>query len=255
MTEQTLAPTNPTPANAVLVRQSEFFSSLPPALLSDMSQQFRTEEWLKSAYIHPDILLSRFHILLNGQLEMKRSNPETGRELTLDLLTSGDSFDVITLLDNQAHDVVLQPLSDLKLISVSMEAMRRWLWTYPELNQQFLPYLANKMREQEDLSSSLVLHDTPTRLSRIILKNICKFKAFRGKPDEACKDHLVHGFSDDLLARLIGSVRQVVNKQLGLWKKQGILDKKRNEIIIHDLEALNQEAKLAESQIKQNQRL
>lgn len=255
MSNKTLQPTPTHQASTTLVQQSDFFSSLPPSLLSDMSQQFRMEEWSKSAYIHPDILMQRFHILLSGKLEMKRNNPETGRELTLDLLNPGDSFDVITLLDNQSHDVLLAPLSDLKLISVPMETMRRWLWTYPELNQQFLPYLAKKMREQEDLSSSLVLHDTPTRLSRIILKNICQFKAFTGKPEEACKDHLIHGFSDDLLARLIGSVRQVVNKQLGFWKKQGILDKKRNEIIIHDLEALNKAANIAENQIKDNKRL
>ena len=46
---------------------------------------------------------------------------------------------------------------------------------------------------------------------------------------------------------MTGSVRQVVNKQLQLWKKDGTLDKKRNQLIIKDLEALEQAAKFTET--------
>ena len=46
---------------------------------------------------------------------------------------------------------------------------------------------------------------------------------------------------------MTGSVRQVVNQQLQQWKKQGIVDKKRNQMIIKDLEALEKEAKYTHS--------
>ena len=52
--------------------------------------------------------------------------------------------------------------------------MRHWLWTYPEFNQLFMPYIAQKMREKEQQASSLILHDVSTRLSRIILEHINK---------------------------------------------------------------------------------
>ena len=42
---------------------------------------------------------------------------------------------------------------------------------------------------------------------------------------------------------MTGSVRQVINKQLQLWKKEDTLDKKRNQLIIKDLEALEKAAK------------
>ncbi len=44
-----------------------------------------------------------------------------------------------------------------------------------------------------------------------------------------------------------GTVRQIVNKQLQRWKKDGILDKKRNQLIIKDLEALEKEAKYTQT--------
>jgi hypothetical protein len=44
-----------------------------------------------------------------------------------------------------------------------------------------------------------------------------------------------------------GTVRQIVNKQLQRWKKDGILDKKRNQLIIKDVEALEKEAKYTQT--------
>ena len=46
---------------------------------------------------------------------------------------------------------------------------------------------------------------------------------------------------------MTGSVRQVINKQLQHWKKQDIIDKKRNQLIIKDLEALEKAAKYTDS--------
>jgi len=229
-------------ASPMLVQQSRLFSTLPAELLKEMARHFRVEEWPKGKLFDSDRLMSRFHIIIEGQLELKRHNPDNGRELTLDLLYPGDSFDVIVLLDGKPHDIIMNPLSPLKLIHAPIEMMRSWLWKYPELNKQFLPYLGAKMREQEDLSTSLALHNITTRLSRLILKHIGKISRYTGNKDEEYRFHLINGFSDEVLARMVGSVRQVVNKQLQHWKQEGILDKKRNQLMINDLEALAREA-------------
>ena len=106
-----------------------------------------------------------------------------------------------------------------------------------------MPYLAKKMREKEQQASSLVLHDVTTRLSRIILEHINKIKFYNGTKEAEHQHHLVNGLNDETLARMTGSVRQVINKQLQLWKKAGTIDKKRNQLIIKDLEALEKAAK------------
>jgi len=235
--------------NSTLVRQSHFFSSLPKPLLDDMAARFRMEEWPKQVFVDPEVLSKRFHILLDGQLEIKRSNPDTGREVTLEMLYPGDNFDVISLLDDKTHDVIISPLTTLKLISVPIETMRQWLWTYPQLNRQFLPYLARKMREQEDLTTDIALHDVTTRLSRILLKHIDKIKAYSGAPECEHETHLINNLSDDVLARMVGSLRQVINKHLQHWKSEGILDKKRCQLMIKDLEALEKEAKFTHSNL------
>jgi hypothetical protein len=107
-----------------------------------------------------------------------------------------------------------------------------------------MPYLAQKMREQENKTSDFALYDIPTRLSRILLKNLNKIKTYTGLKQDAHKEHLISGLSDEVLARLTGSVRQVINQHLQHWKKAGMIDKKRNQIIVKDLQSLLDEADL-----------
>jgi len=238
-------------ANSTLVKQSPLFASLPETLILEIANNFRLIQWDKGDFINPDNLMTQFYFLQAGQLEMKRNNPDTGREVTLDMLYPGDSFDIITLLDDKPHDVILDIITpSIQLISVPMAMMRKWIWTYPKLNEQFLPYLAGKMREQEDLASSFVLHDMSTRLSRLILKHINKIQRYTGKKEDEQKNHLINGLSDETLARMVGSVRQVVNKQLQFWRSQGIINKKRNQLIINDLDAIYKEADIMQSNMK-----
>lgn len=231
----------------VLVKQANLFADLPAKLIEDFQQEFQLNEWHKEDYINCDILTKRFFVIIEGQVEIKQSNPETGREATLDMLYAGDCFDLMVLFDDQPHHVIISPLTTVKLLSVKLATMRHWLWTYPTFNQQFMPYLAKKMREKEQQASSVVLHDVTTRLSRIILEHINKIKFYTGRKEDEHKAHLVNGLTDETLARMTGSVRQVINKQLQLWKKQDILDKKRNQLIIKDLEALEKEAKYTQA--------
>lgn len=233
----------PHKASPVLVKQANIFADLPAKLIEDFQQEFQLSEWHKGDYFNSALLTERFFVVIEGQVEIKQSNPETGREATLDMLYAGDCFDIIVLLDDQPHDVIVSPITTVKLLSVKLETMRQWLWSYPEFNQQFMPYLAQKMREKEELASSLILHNVTTRLSRVILNHINKIKFYiTGKEDQQ-QHHIVNGLNDDTLARMTGTVRQIVNKQLQLWKKDGTIDKKRNQLIVKDLEALEKDAK------------
>lgn len=237
----------PQKANPVLVKQASLFAGLPTKLIEDFQQEFQLNEWHKGEYISPDLLMQRFFVVIDGNLEIKQNNPNTGREATLDMLYVGDCFDLMVLLDGQPHEVIISVLTTVKLLSVKLSTMRHWLWTYPEFNQQFMPYLAQKMREKEQQASDLVLHDITTRLGRIILQHIKKIKFYTGTKAEEHQHHLVNGLNDETLARMTGTVRQVVNKQLQQWKKDGTIDKKRNQLIIRNLEALEKEAKYTQN--------
>ena len=225
-----------TSLNAKLVQQCHLFSQLPHDLISDITLHFRRDTWTKNTYISQKQLLERFYILTDGRIEMVRINPQTGRCISLELLGPGDGFDLIALLDGKPHDMVFSPIEALKVISVPMTKMREWIWTYPELNQQLMIYIAQKFRERENMATDFSLYNTRIRLSRIILKNI---------NNHVQQQHTISGLSDDVLARLVGSVRQVINQQLQTWKKEGVIEKKRNQIVVKNLQKIIDDAHLS----------
>ncbi len=220
--------------------QTALFNGLAEEVLDDMLSLFRRDTWRKGAQLKAEMFQARFYLLIDGRIEVTRVNPETGRCITLSLLGPGDGIDVVTLLNNDPHDVQPIAIDDVALISVPIKDARDWIDQHPEFNRNFLPYLGEQMRKLEDLSTDLALHDTMTRLARLILRHVAPHHPHSVNNKYTLK--LIHDLHDESLARMVGSVRQVVNRHLQHWRKQGILHKQNFHTEVRDLEALQQYA-------------
>lgn len=218
-----------------LLRQSPLFEGLDGAVLDEMLSHFRRETWKQGRRISEQESGQRFHIILSGRLKMGQINPDTGRMVTLFLLQPGDAFDVISLLDGQPNPVLLEARDDLLMLSTPMREARRWIEEHPVFNRSFLPYLGQQMRSLANLAGDLALHDTETRLARLILRHI--------QPEAPGQPlRLIHNLSHESLAEMIGSVRVVVNRQLQHWQREGVVVTRRGELVIKELETLLKKA-------------
>ena len=218
-----------------MLRQSALFAGLDDAILDEMLSHFRRETWKQGRRVTEPESGQRFHVILSGRLKMGQVNPETGRLVTLFLLQPGDAFDVITLLDGQPDPVILEAQDDLTMLSTPMQEARRWIEEHPAFNRTFLPYLGLQMRSLANLAGDLALHNTETRLARLILRHV-----HDEDPDRPLR--LIHNLSHESLAEMIGSVRVVVNRQLQHWQREGMVVTRRGELIIKELEALLKKA-------------
>jgi len=225
-----------------LLPRSALFNQLAPSRLESLASKFSVSVYKEGGIIEPKRLTRQFYVIAEGQVEMIRSNRDTGREITVFFLNPGDAFDVVALLDGKEHNLSPRFATDATLLVAPIEAVRDWINQHPSFNRAFLPYLGQQMRKLEDLASDLALHDTVTRLSRLILAHATTNSLSELAIDPEMR--LISNLTHDSFARMIGSVRAVVNRHMQIWKKQGILDLKRKKIIIKDLEALR---KLSES--------
>jgi len=96
------------------------------------------------------------------------------------------------------------------------------------------------MRQLENLSTDLALHDTVTRLARLILHyvDLRNSSPLTGKYPL----RLINDFSHDTLACMVGSVRTVVNRNLQQLKKEGAVDFHRGHLTVKNLETLAAQA-------------
>ncbi len=220
--------------------QTALFNGLSEEVLDDMLSMFRRDTWRKGVQLSSEMFQARFYLLIDGRVEVTRVNPETGRCITLSLLGLGDAIDVVTLLNNDPHDIQPIAIDDVMLISVPIKDARDWIDRHPEFNRNFLPYLGEQMRKLEDLSTDLALHDTMTRLARLILRHVAPHHPHSANNKYTLK--LIHDLHDESLARMVGSVRQVVNRHLQHWRKHGILHKQNFHTEVRELEALQKYA-------------
>lgn len=221
---------------------SPLFSGLSNETLDEMLQFFRFETWRKKTQSPNQQLVNRFYVLIDGRIEIIKVNPETGKAIALSILGEGDAFDVITLLDDKEHDPIAVALDDVQLLSAPIENVRQWLENHRDFNHNFLPYLAQRIRIRESLISDLALYDTPTRLARLLLRYI---ESNRVNSHHEFSIPLFHDLTNETLAQMIGSARQVVNKHLQALKHDGILNTDNHLWTIEKLDALEQKAQVS----------
>ncbi len=222
--------------------RSPFFAGLERSVVEDMVGRCRRETWKRRRALPMDETWQRFHILLSGRVRLSRSNPDSGRMITLFLLGPGDPFCIFSLLDGKPHDVMLETLDDVSLLSLPMDEARQWLDEHPEFNRALLPYLGQQMCTLAGLAADLALHDTEARLARLILRHVDEPVQGSASQAQHITPRLINDLSHESLADMIGSVRVVVNRQLQHWKQAGIVDARRGHLEVEALQELEKRA-------------
>ena len=220
--------------NAELLAASPLFAGLNRNTLKEMAGALTLESWPKDFHLQaPDSPTGRFLILVRGRVKITRSNSQTGRELTLWLLGPGDGFDVVTLLDAEPHSVSAWTLDEVQVLSGPVSLFREWIERFPAFRLAIHRYVARQLRELTDLASDLALHDTMTRLARLLLRHFDT----PGRGNAARLD-LIRDLPQEELATLIGSVRVVVSRLLAELKREAIVELHNGALRVADLKRL-----------------
>jgi CRP-like cAMP-binding protein len=210
-------------------------------LLSNTTQTFEDEfykyakplEFEKGASpFFPDDFLKHFYIVVDGRIKTYQINFDNNKEQTLFIYKRGDMFDVITLLDNKPHDVAYEVIENCKVLELPIERVRYWIESDVNFNRKFFPYLAAHMRHTEELANELALYDTKERLIHLLLDNL--------NPQKPFKYGLLHNLSNTEIAKLLGTVRHVVERTLKQLKSDNLIETSRRNIKIVDFKKLQE---------------
>ncbi len=177
-----------------------------------------------------DELHRYFYIVLKGKIKTSQMNLETGKEITISIYRHGDMFDTLILLDGESHDVLYEVLEKVELLQLPIEKVREWLKTNEQFNRHFFPYIASQIRHQETLASDLALYSTSERLSKLLIQNI--------NPSNHHYYQLLQNLSKTEIAKLLGTVRHVVERHLKELEKDDIIENNRKDIYVKNINGL-----------------
>ena len=171
-----------------------------------------------------------FYIVLKGKIKSFQMNIENAKEQTLFVYRAGDMFDTLILLDGKAHDVLYEVIESADVLELPIEKVREWLKTNEQFNQHFFRYIASQMRHTEELASDLSLHSTSERLSKLLLQNM--------NPNDEHYYQLLQNLSKTEIAKLLGTVRNVVERHLKDLESDQIIENQRKNIYVKDVKKL-----------------
>jgi len=216
-----------------VLQHSTLFGNLEERTIKEMINECTPMRWKKTDTLDPEMGEKYLFIIINGRLKVTHIDPNTGRSLALFLKGEGDIFDIFTLLDGKEHVIFPVVMDHMNVLRLPLTRAREWIVEHPEFNASFLPYLGEKMRALESFGTSLVFHDTNTRLAKLILDHTISKTNSEHYPVK-----LINTLSHESLAELIGSVRSVVSTQMHKLKEEGVIKNKRGHLAVSNLEKL-----------------
>jgi len=172
-----------------------------------------------------------FYFVMSGKLKIYQIDFQTSKELTLYLLSRGDMFDVVSLLDGSPNQYISEVLEDTQVIRIPIEDVKNMILEDPAFRQLFYSYLATKLRAMENLAVSLSFYDVYQRVLQLFT-NFTYMKD--NKPTLKIIDDLKH----EDIASMVGSVRKVVNRSLQKLKQDGVIELSRKKIHIKNFQKL-----------------
>jgi CRP-like cAMP-binding protein len=168
---------------------------------------------------------------MSGKIKIFEVDFNSAKEQTLYLLSRGDMFDVVALLDGSQSRYISEVLEDAELIRLPLEDVKEMILQDNNFRQLFYSYLAAQLKSMENLAVSLSFYDVYQRVVQL-------FSNFISTKDDKPTLKVIDNLSHEDIASMVGSVRKVVNRSLQKLKQDGIIELSRKKIHIKNFQKL-----------------
>jgi CRP/FNR family transcriptional regulator, cyclic AMP receptor protein len=156
-----------------------------------------------------------------------------GKELVLNIISKGEFFGEIALLDGEPRTADAVAHEPCDLLVLERRHFLPFLERNPEVCLRLLTVLCQRLRRTSEQLEDTLFLEVPSRLARALLRLA-----------KACGQKVPGGVRIDLklsqqqLGALVGITRESTNKQLGEWQKEELIAVKNGYITILDMDTL-----------------
>ncbi len=165
------------------------------------------------------------HLIVSGRVRIFKTSAE-GKEQVLALVQVGQSFNEVPLLDGGLNPASAEALEDTHVYTLSKEAMDQIIDAHPSVARAMLGIFAARLRQLTLLVEELSFKHVTSRLARILLEQALQ------AADGHDGAHGPHRITQQELAAMVGTAREVVARALKNLEKQGAIKVARQRIVI-----------------------
>jgi CRP/FNR family transcriptional regulator len=175
-----------------------------------------------------------FYFLRAGKARIFRTGAD-GREQSFRVVAAGDTFGEVPVFDARPNPASVEALSDCEVILIPTAAVIDTIGRHPEVAVPLLVHFARRLRSFTELVEQISLQTVPGRLARYLYQV--------GREEGVTTEEgvvIARDITQQDLASLVGSVREVVSRSLKVMEDEGIIVIRRKELVIRDMAALRE---------------
>jgi len=172
--------------------------------------------------------------VLEGRVVVTVESAE-GKELILNMFGPGEFFGEIALLDGKGRTATAVARESSRLLFLGRAAFLPFLRQRHEAAVRIIAFLCERLRRTTDLVEDSAFLSVPTRLA----KQLAALASSQGKEGEATSAKPTLRMSQEELAHTLGVSREIVSRQLAIWRDAGVVEIGRGWIAVRDGKALD----------------
>ncbi len=176
------------------------------------------------------------YVLLSGKVKLYKVSPE-GKEQIIHVISPPDTFAEASVFLKGSHPFYAETMSDCQLLFLPKRDFLPLIKKNPRLSANMTVALSQYVKRYASLIEDLSLKEVPSRIARYFL-DLSLRQSKEAKSTEEVELHL----SRSQLASRLGTIRETLSKNLAKMKAKGIIEVKKNRILILDREALERVA-------------
>jgi len=178
------------------------------------------------------------YAILEGILKV--SVTSDGQEVLLAMLGAGDVIGEMGLIDAQPRSATATALKPCTLAFLASRDFKHAADANPVIYMHMLEILSARLRTSNETATMQLLLPLRGRLARVLLRLAEGF----GEPLEGGRVLIRQKFTQAELARMTGSSRENVNRQIKKWRREGLVSRISSYYCLENAGKLRQLTKL-----------
>jgi CRP/FNR family transcriptional regulator len=173
-----------------------------------------------------------FYVILSGKIKLYKISPE-GKEQILHVVSAPDAFAEAALFLEGSYPAFAEALSDSQLLFFPKKEFVQLIEKNPQLSINMIVTLSHYLKRFASLIEELSLKEVSSRIAKYLIDLSLKLSREGKNPNEVELD-----LSKTQLASKLGTISETLSRTLSKMKARGIIDVRKNRILIRNREAL-----------------
>jgi CRP/FNR family transcriptional regulator len=211
-----------------ILKKNTLFSSLNNEELESVSPFFESLSFKKNETIFLEGDPSDwFYIIVKGEVKVLK-HTVMGKDIILEVMSSGDIFGGVAVLDNRPFPANAQAMDSVTVIRISRGNLLRIMEEFPILKLEVVKYFSDRLRDAHEMLKKITTERVEKRIASLLLKLAQK----TGVTDKGFTK-INFPLTRQELAEMAGTTVETCIRTTSKFQKQGFMKSSKNRMLIN----------------------